>query len=96
MVDHIYGRISLLDDRHRPHMFLKELGMYLDIFKERVETLLKNPGDTKEQKQLAGFKENLLEGINYYNELFAEKKKEVVEELELLIQKYRGSLSHGT
>lgn len=96
MVDHIYGRISLLDDRHRPHMFLKELGMYLDIFKERVETLLKNPGDTKEQKQLAGFKENLLEGINYYNELFAEKKKEVVEELEQLIQKYRGSLSHGT
>jgi hypothetical protein len=27
MVDHIYGRINLLDNRPRPHMFLKELGM---------------------------------------------------------------------
>ena len=88
MVDHIYGRINLLDKRQRPHMFLKELGMYLDIFKERVEKLLKNQNDAKEQKQMVGFKENLMQGIEYYRNLFTEKKKGIVEELEQLIARY--------
>lgn len=88
MVDHIYGRINLLDNRHRPHMFLKELNMYLDIFKERVENFLKNQEDSKEQKQLQAFQQNLFDGISYYQSLFEEKKKEVVEELDQMLAKY--------
>lgn len=88
MVDHIYGRMNLLDNRPRPHMFLKELNMYLDIFKERVENFLKNQEDSKELKQLQAFQQNLFDGISYYQSLFEEKKKEVVEELEQLIAKY--------
>jgi len=88
MVDHIYGRINLLDDRYRPHMFLKELSMYLDTFKERVEEFLRNPEDAKELKSLTQFRDNLFQGIEYYKELFAEKKKEVVEDLEQLVNKY--------
>ena len=88
MVDHIYGRLNLLDNRHRPHMFLKELNMYLDIFKERVETFMQNQEDSKELKQLQAFQQNLFEGINYYKALFAERKREVVEELEQLLAKY--------
>ena len=88
MVDHIYGRINLLDNRPRPHMFLKELNMYLDIFKERMENFMKNQEDSKELKQLQAFQQNLIEGINYYKSLFDEKKKEVVDELEQLINKY--------
>ena len=87
MVDHIYGRLNLLDNRPRPHMFLKELNMYLDIFRERVEELQKVE-DQKEKKLLIAFRANLLEGINYYKSLFAEKKKEVVEELERLLNNY--------
>jgi hypothetical protein len=88
MVDHIYGRINLLDQRHRPHMFLKELNMYLDIFTERLEIWKKNQEDSKEYKQLVSFRENLENGINYYRQLFADKKKEVVDELEQLLVKY--------
>ena len=88
MVDHIYGRINLLDNRPRPHMFMKELGMYLDIFKERIEEFMKNPENQKEKKNLKSFQENLFDGINYYKSLFAEKKKEVIEELERMLQKY--------
>jgi hypothetical protein len=88
MVDHIYGRMNLLDNRTRPHMFLKELNMYLDIFKERVEEFLKDTDNQKEKKQLVAFRENLCDGINYYKSFFTEKKKEVVEELERLINKY--------
>ena len=88
MVDHIYGRNNLLDDRPRPHMFLKELGMYLDIFKERMEEFLKNPENQKEIKNLKSFQINLIDGINYYKTLFAEKKKEVINDLEGMLQKY--------
>ena len=88
MVDHIYGRMNLLDNRPRPHMFLKELNMYLDIFKERMENFLKNQEDSKELKQLQAFQQNLYDGISYYQSLFEEKKKEVVEELEQLLAKY--------
>jgi hypothetical protein len=88
MADHIYGRINLLDNRPRPHMFLKELNMYLDIFKERIENFMKNREDSKELKQLQAFQQNLIEGINYYKSLFAEKKKEVVEEMESLLNRY--------
>lgn len=88
MVDHIYGRMNLVDNRPRPHMFLKELNMYLDIFKERVETWKKNTEDSKEYKQLVSFQENLLDGVQYYKSLFNEKKKEVVTELEQMLDKY--------
>jgi hypothetical protein len=88
MVDHIYGRTNLLDNRPRPHMFLKELGMYLDIFKGKVEEFLMNPENQKEKKQLKSFQDNLREGIEYYKTLFSEKKKEVVEDLEKMLGKY--------
>lgn len=88
MVDHIYGRINLLGKMPRPNMFIKELSMYLDIFKERVETFLENTEDVKEKRNLEKFRKNLQEGIAYYQNLFGEKKREVVQELELLLKKY--------
>jgi hypothetical protein len=88
MVDHIYGRINLLDKGYRPHMFVKELNMYLDIFKEKMENLQKNREDVKEKRNLVKFKKNLFDGINYYKELFTGKKKEVVDELDRLLKKY--------
>jgi hypothetical protein len=88
MVDHIYGRINLLDDRPRPHMFLKELGMYLDIFKKRMDDFVKEPENAKEKKQLTAFQKNLFDGIDYYRDLFEEKKKGVLTDLEQLINKY--------
>lgn len=88
MANHIYGRTNLLDKGPRPNMFVKELNMYLDIFKNRLEDFWKKPEDNKEKKQLLAFQKNLLEGIEYYKQLFASWKKEVVVELETLIKKY--------
>ncbi len=88
MVDHIYGRINLLDNSPRPHMFLKELNMYLDIFKKRIDAFLKDIDNTKEKKQLIKFQKNIFDGVNYYKELFAEKKKEVVVEMDKLLGRY--------
>ncbi|MCU4177854.1 hypothetical protein [Carboxylicivirga sp. N1Y90] len=88
MVDHIYGRTNLLDNRPRPHMFLKELGMYLDIFQTRLASFLKDTENKKELKQLKAFQKNIFDGVAYYKELFAEKKAEVIEELDQLMGKY--------
>ncbi|MCY1719503.1 hypothetical protein OU798_04070 [Prolixibacteraceae bacterium Z1-6] len=88
MVDHIYGRTNLLDKGYRPNMFIKELSMYLDVFKKQMEEFQKNVEDVKEKRNLTKFKKNLFDGIDYYRELFTEKKKEVVEELDRLLKKY--------
>lgn len=88
MVDHIYGRMNILGKIPRPNMFVKELSMYLDIFKERIEAFLKNTDDVKEKRNLEKFRKNMLDGIDYYQTLFGVKKKEVVQELEALLKRY--------
>jgi len=74
MVGHIYGRINLLNSLPRPNMFINELQMYLDYFKKRLDAdLVLNP---KQVKYLQNFKNNLIEGIDYYKELVNCFKKE--------------------
>ena len=36
MVGHIYGRISLLSGADRPHMFLRELALYVDYLRNEL------------------------------------------------------------
>jgi len=60
MVDHIYGRGESLVPPERPHMFAKEIEMYVDYF----ETLVKRCGYTDmEVKKLREFKTNLENGM---------------------------------
>jgi len=78
MVDHIYGRISLLSNKHRPHMFINELIIYIDYLKNEFEV---NSADMTQRTMdyLTEFKENLLSGIEYYKviyEDYLETKKE--------------------
>lgn len=70
MADHIYGRINLLDETERPHMFIKELQLNMDYLKEQQSLLKKD--DTKAAKDLIGFATQLLNGINYYRDLLGE------------------------
>lgn len=74
MIDHIYGRINILKVTNRPHMFTKELMMYIDFFRNKISELK----TTSIEKQVAGltdFREKLNNGINYYKTLFANKIK---------------------
>ncbi|OGX25454.1 MAG: hypothetical protein A3D10_09560 [Omnitrophica WOR_2 bacterium RIFCSPHIGHO2_02_FULL_48_11] len=78
MVDHIYGRTNLLNATYRPHMFIKELKMYVEYFMREVQKVLKQPNE--KQKQYFGeFKKNLLEGIEYYRTLFPNLADESLE-----------------
>ena len=77
MVDHIYGKISLLTNNNRPHMFIKELSLYLENLHDEIK---KNTQEsfTNAQKKLQNIKNNLCEGIAYYRDLaktLAEKQR---------------------
>jgi hypothetical protein len=71
MVRHIYGTIDLLSKIKRPHMFIKELNLYIDYLQHDLQPQLKDLND-KKRKQLTKFKLQLQDGINYYKTLFVE------------------------
>ncbi|MFA6083953.1 hypothetical protein [Mucilaginibacter sp.] len=71
MVKHIYGTTDLLEKITRPHMFIKELNLYIDYLQRDLQSQLKELTD-KKRKQLTKFKLQLQEGIGYYQTLFGD------------------------
>ncbi|CAM3351292.1 hypothetical protein [Zobellia roscoffensis] len=75
MIDHIYGRANVMSHPNRPNMFIKELHIYMDYFKEQISEFKMIP-TAKRRKQLLNFSSNLREGIAYYKNLFEAKKEQ--------------------
>ncbi len=73
MVDHIYGRNNILNSLKRPHVFINELKIYVDYLKKEVETSLKSITE-KQKSYFSSFKQNLLNGIEYYSALIPDLK----------------------
>ncbi|MHA8062951.1 hypothetical protein [Aquirufa aurantiipilula] len=68
MVDHIYGRINILNTNNRPNLFVKELGLYVDYLKNELAESVENM-NVKQERYLKTFKQNLLAGVEYYKSL---------------------------
>jgi len=96
MVDHIYGRANFLNSKIRPHMFIKELNIYINNLVDQLKhckcTLTEN-----QIKQFEEFKTNMLDGISYYKNLFGKElllaqnqKEKIMQELEDLEVKILG------
>jgi hypothetical protein len=68
MVDHIYGRISLLNENDRANMFINEMKLYVDYLKREFEQV-KHAATDKQRRYIENFKANMLNGIQYYEEL---------------------------
>ncbi|WP_111708117.1 hypothetical protein [Lutibacter citreus] len=73
MVGHIYGKNNVIEVDNRPHMFIKELSMYIDYFSNKVDEF-KDTLTFKNEKYLKTFKSNLNDGIAYYEEMFSSTK----------------------
>lgn len=71
MIDHIYGRISLLARSERPHMFLAELKLYVSHLGTEIEQISKDLSE-RTPKYVKEFKDNLQDGIQYYKALAEE------------------------
>ncbi|UKB86235.1 hypothetical protein LF887_11565 [Chryseobacterium sp. MEBOG06] len=69
MVKHIYGNTNILSDNNRPNMFINELKMYIDYLKKEITDSTVQI-TASQSKKWNTFKKNVLEGIDYYNNLF--------------------------
>ncbi len=93
MVDHIYGRANVLNAKERPHMFIKELMIYINNLIDQLRhckcTLTESQLDQFEE-----FKVNMMDGVAYYEKLFGkemllaqEQKDKMLRELKNLAAK---------
>ena len=71
MVDHIYGRDNVLKDGNRPHMFIKELYLYIDYLIEMMKDTRKE-ATKKQNRYVQKFYDTMVEGIDYYRELVSQ------------------------
>jgi hypothetical protein len=95
MVDHIYGKVSLTLDPDRPHVFMKELQLYLQHLRTDIENA--SPENARKiTAYIEKFKKNLSDGIAYYedfksswsrdNELILARVKTQLTEMRLNLQ----------
>jgi len=66
---HIYGITESVVREDRPHFFVKELELYVNYFKEKIEDSALD-FNKKNEKYLQRFLDNINEGIEYYTTLF--------------------------
>jgi hypothetical protein len=87
IINHIYGRKSLPTNPDRPHMFIRELMLYLDYLRKEIEKSVLNLS-IRTPKYFDEFKKNLLNGIEYYRHfaksLGAEEQIRFLDDLEVL------------
>ncbi|WP_316801626.1 hypothetical protein [Pedobacter frigidisoli] len=76
LVGHIYGRINLLEQVDRPHVFIKELNLYIDYLQKDIQQHVQL-FTAKKKKQLEDFRSQLFNGLNYYKNLFEEVRNQV-------------------
>ncbi|MGB0973425.1 MAG: hypothetical protein ACPGU9_00385 [Flavobacteriaceae bacterium] len=69
MTNHIYGKSNVISHTDRPHMFIKELSIYIDYLKQQIEST-KQAITVKQEKYFHKFIKNLNTGITYYHNLF--------------------------
>lgn len=89
ITDHIYGRDNVIIRTDRPNMFIKELHIYIDYLKDKLEEA-KTAMNKKQEKYLLSFTSNMKEGVAYYQNLFKglkytfeDAKSVVLKELEI-------------
>ncbi|WP_291401139.1 hypothetical protein [Daejeonella sp.] len=104
MVNHIYGKLNLLNDVDRPNLFVNELNLYVDYLKKDISKHLQDMSD-KKAKYVSKFKEQLQIGIDYYKQLvpkitdqtevYRKKMLLEIEEIEEQLQHLSPIISQG-
>jgi len=70
MTGHIYGNNNIITRMDRPNMFVKELTIYIDYFRNEISQFGEEI-TASQVKKMNGFKKNLLDGIEYYAEVLS-------------------------
>lgn len=85
MIGHIYGTNNVIERTDRPHMFIKELTLYVSYLKNKIAESTAEIS-AKEVKFFSTFKENLLKGIEYYKSFYTESTEEGKKSLKCLLE----------
>ncbi len=78
MIHHIYGRLSLLTNSERPHMFVEEMRLNLEYLKHEIRRFTHRISN-RPSSFFENFKQALQDGVLYYQELtkqFIEDQRE--------------------
>jgi hypothetical protein len=54
MVSHIYGKTNVIERNDRPNMFLKEMGLYVDYLRNKIQEVAQ-PISEKNEKYFSTF-----------------------------------------
>jgi len=92
-VQHIYGNASVLRVSDRPNLFVKELKMYIDYLINEIKEGTSEV-TAAQIKKLQSFKNNLIEGIAYYETLFSSINffESSVNEIQKQLNSYKAKL----
>jgi len=97
-VSHIYGRMNLLADTKRPHVFIAEARIYLKHLSGELSDAAAQLSD-KGKKYFKDYYENLTEGIEYYEKISStfiegeqERFREAVERVRIEARALMGAI----
>ena len=96
MVDHIYGRLSLLNENLRSHVFVNELVLYVNYLHREIDQV-RDDITEKQIKYFEKFRTNLLDGIAYYHALIPALRTYEVPGLDAFtadLERHANSLRH--
>lgn len=93
MVQHIYGNASVMTDANRPNLFIKELKMYIDYLLNEINGITADL-TAAQVKKWNLFKNNLIEGIGYYQTLFASSNflEDGITDIQNQLQSYKAKI----
>ncbi|MDI1322766.1 MAG: hypothetical protein PSV36_08445 [Algoriphagus sp.] len=96
MVDHIYGKINLKLELERPHVFVKELQLYVTYLKKEFDEFLPEKS-TRKEAYLDKFRKNLIQGVEYYQNLvnsFQVDSEEIMEKMKHHLLALQGEIEN--
>lgn len=94
MVDHIYGKINFKLELDRPHVFVKELQLYVTYLKKEFDEFLPEKS-AKKEAYLEKFRKNLIQGVAYYQNLvnsFQVDSEEIMEKMKQHLLALQGEI----
>ncbi len=69
MIDHIYGKVNIIRNAERPHVFIAEMKIYFNYLTDELNQLKGDSLDAKRKNHFQNFIKNLADAIEYYQNL---------------------------
>lgn len=93
MVQHIYGNATVMTDANRPNLFLKELKMYIDYLMNEISDTTADL-TAGQIKKWNAFKNNMIEGIGYYQTMFSSSHflEDSIAEIQNQLESYKAKI----